>query len=217
MNASCLVKGCEGMPAFAGLNGVACPVHWDLVKGSPMEIIDNTVDFKTNPIKGDELLLGCGHSRVKQLSLKTKEWSDLVTLDMNREVNPDVVWDLIDLPLPFEDETFKELHIYDVLEHLGQQGDYRLFFRQFEEFHRILKPGGFLFATCPSWDEVWAWGDPGHTRMINEGSITFLDQDSYDETGDTPRTDYRFCYQGNFEIEHADHRNGKFCFVLRKK
>ena len=88
-----------------------------------------------------ELVLGSGHKSRKVLSSdKDKEYKNAVTLDINPDCNPDVVWDLNERPLPFEDKEFDEIHAYEVLEHIGTQGDYRGFFEEFEEYYRILKP-----------------------------------------------------------------------------
>lgn len=112
-----------------------------------------------------------------------------------------MVHDLEVLPLPFADNEFSEIHAYDVLEHTGRQGDWRFFFDQFHEFWRILEPGGILCARVPSWDSVWAWGDPGHTRVITEGSLVFLNQQEYElQVGLGAMTDYRHYWKGNFEL-----------------
>ena len=105
-----------------------------------------------------ELLIGCGSNIDKRLALENHfGWGNLVTLDINPDHNPDVVWDLEKLPLPFEDNEFDEIHAYEVLEHTGSQGDYKFFFAQFHEFWRILKKDGVLFVTCPLWNGKWAW------------------------------------------------------------
>lgn len=162
-----------------------------------------------------ELLIGCGADRSKRMSVNNSDgWTNLITLDMNERVNPDVVHDLDDLPYPFLTNELDEIHAYEVLEHCGRQGDWRGFFEQFDEFHRILKPGGILYATVPSWTSVHAWGDPGHTRIINEGTIVFLQRDLYGGTG-SPMTDYRTYYKGNFEVVGAEHRGEHFMFCLR--
>ena len=179
---------------------------------------DSAVDFRSTPITGTELLLGCGNKRDKQLALPDKEkWDDVVTLDIDPDVNPDVLWDMQDFHLPFDDETFEEVHAYDVLEHIGQQGDWRLFFAQFTEIHRILKPGGHFMGITPTWDSIWAWSDPGHSRVISEGTIHFLSQDNYNDVGKSNMTDYRHIYKVDFSIEHSQEANERFCFVLKKK
>jgi SAM-dependent methyltransferase len=152
-----------------------------------------------------QLLLGCGRDRTKKMFFKGREdWQGLVTLDINPEVRPDIVHDLTELPLPFQGDSADEIHLYDVLEHTRQQGDWRGFFAEFAEFWRILKPGGHLFGICPTWDGRFAWGDPGHTRVIQPESLTFLCQRTYAEQLDGPettnRTDYRFVWRGDFEI-----------------
>jgi SAM-dependent methyltransferase len=154
-----------------------------------------------------ELLIGCGSNRKRKLTVGDKpDWTELVTLDMNDDHKPDIVWDLTKRPLPFADGIFDEIHAYDVLEHLGQQGDYKSFFDEFSEWYRILKPGGFLAGISPKWDGQWAWGDPGHTRVISEASFVYLQQPAYTEqVGNTAMTDYRFCYKADFQPVFYDY------------
>lgn len=151
-----------------------------------------------------ELLLGCGSRRLRNIQLREgqdREFGEgLVTLDINADHNPDVVHDLNILPYPFEDNWFDEIHAYEVMEHVGQQGDWRFFFAQWSEIWRILKPDGQFYGTSPLWHSPWAWGDPGHTRVIQAESLVFLSQEQYHkQIGQTPMTDYRFCYKADFE------------------
>lgn len=151
-----------------------------------------------------ELLLGCGSSRLKKLAWQGRhEWTDLVTLDFADTHKPDIVHDIASIPLPFADNTFDEVHAYEVMEHVGQQGDWKFFFEQWSDIWRILKPGGIFLGTSPHWSSAWAWGDPGHTRVLSSESMIFLHQPAYTaQVGISPMTDYRFCYQADFDIIH---------------
>jgi SAM-dependent methyltransferase len=165
-----------------------------------------------------ELLLGCGVERSKRLSIEgtPKYWTKLVTLDFNPDVKPDVVWDLTKRPLPFDDDTFDEIHAYEVLEHLGRQGDWRAFFDEWSEWYRLLKPGGLFVGTSPAQHSNWAWGDPGHTRIISRECLTFLNQEEYSkQVGITSMTDYRFAYKADFNPVHCHIEGETFEYGLQ--
>jgi SAM-dependent methyltransferase len=163
-----------------------------------------------------ELLIGCGNHRVKILNFDGPEWNELVTLDHDPDCGADVIHDLEQTPWPFEDDTFDEVHAYEVLEHLGRQGDFRSFFAHFGEIYRILKPGGLLFATVPAWDSLWVWADPSHTRLIAPQTLLFLNQREYaDRVGKSPMTDFRWLWKGDFEPEASDTINESFRFALK--
>jgi len=164
-----------------------------------------------------QLLIGCGSRRIRSVSIDgTQTFEDLTTLDVNDAHHPDIVHDLMNLPLPFEDESFDEIHAYEVLEHTGAQGDYKFFFAQFADFWRMLKPNGLLCATVPHWQGVWAWGDPSHTRTIQLETLSFLHQPKYTaEIGKTAMSDFRYIYDADFDIALAYHDQTTFSFALR--
>ena len=144
--------------------------------------------------------------------------AQITTLDIEARHGTDVVHDLNLLPWPFADNSFNEVHAYEVLEHLGQQGDAGSFFAHFGEVYRILKPLGYLAGSCPRADSLWAWGDPSHRRIINEGSFTFLDQTQYaKQVGVTAMTDFRSIWKGDFSTDPAFlHRTpDQLYFVLK--
>ena len=166
-----------------------------------------------------ELLIGCGSNHNKRLTADgTQTFDNLTTLDNNPAHKPDIVWDLMSpgtLPVEWENE-FDEIHAYEVLEHLGQQGDYKLFFGQFEAFWRALKPNGHLCVTCPSRHSVWALGDPSHTRVLQKEMLAFLDQDMYTaNVGVTSMSDFRNVYKAHFKPVHVLEDDEKFQFVLK--
>lgn len=167
-----------------------------------------------------ELLLGCGNTRKKQIVWpgQPQEWTSLVTLDIDPHAGADVLHDLNDLPLPFAEDTFDEIHAYEVLEHFGRQGDWKAFLAFFQEAWRVAKPGALFCASVPMWNSEWAWGDPGHTRVITRGSLVFLSQAEYErQVGVTPMTDYRALYSADWEILDTAELNdaGRLFFILK--
>jgi predicted O-linked N-acetylglucosamine transferase (SPINDLY family) len=169
-----------------------------------------TIDYK-------ELLIGCGSRRNKDLVVNGRSsWSNLTTCDINPNHAPDILWDLTKLPLPFRENEFDEIHAYEILEHTGCQGDYKFFFEQFTEFWRILKPGGFLLGSVPDIGSPWVWGDPSHTRVIQKENLLFLEQDIYTrEVGVTKISDFRYLYQGDFQITYCETKDKTLYFVLK--
>lgn len=195
-----------------------------------------------------ELLLGCGHRRDKFLGQPDRplEWEGLVTLDINRRSNPDIVCDLNEYgplnhwclndwkqkgehgvvigallqgfaePVSFKPNLFDEVHAYEVVEHLGQQGDHRAFFNFFSEVYRILKPGGYFYTTSPSRYSPWLWGDPSHRRVFIPESTVFLSQAEYIKQCDgkykTPMTDFREIYAADFDVlDKVDNQRQFIC------
>jgi SAM-dependent methyltransferase len=161
-----------------------------------------------------QILLGCGHNRSKQIAVKgSEDWDRLVTVDCNKDASPDILWDLNMIPLPLEDNCASEIHAYQVLEHLGQQGDASFFFRQWNDFWRILKPGGLFLASVPSADGRWAWADPGHRRVLSLESLAFIHRPTY-RMGETAMCDYRSVCKCDFDLFHYRIQDDDFSFVL---
>jgi len=177
------------------------------------------MDTIRNGYTTDVLLIGAGSSRTRRVMVGEKEgWEGqrVMSLDIEERHKPDVVWNLERFPWPFDDNGADEIHAYEVLEHLGHQGDVATFFRHFYECWRILKPGGHLAATVPMWNSPWAWGDPGHTRIISLHSLTFLNQQEYKkQVGATPMSDYRRYWRGDFDLVANQETEHTLVFVLQ--
>lgn len=191
-----------------------------------------------------ELLLGCGYTRRKLFTARPDHpptWrspTGPVTLDINRACQPDIMCDLNQATpwygfprvdpegcAPYshacllEPDYWDEIHAYQVLEHLGRQGDAHSFLSQFAEIWRILKPGGYLVASVPSRFSLGLWGDPSHARVINEMSLTFLDQGQYIQQcdGDAPTgmSDFRGLYKADFDVLDQLDTHNDFIFILQ--
>jgi SAM-dependent methyltransferase len=193
-----------------------------------------------------ELLLGCGHARDKRLAPPNgkQAWSDLVTLDKYKSCDPDLLCDLDKLdwyvtPVnqalqgtitdkvgyladqgPVHQLTpnyFDEVHAYEVLEHLGSQGDATSFFAHFRNIHRILKPDGHLCATCPSRYSPWLWGDPSHRRAITQESLVFLSQEhiTANRKAKTAMSDFTALWDLDFRIIRSSDNQRTHEFILQ--
>lgn len=165
------------------------------------------------------LLLGCGNSRAKKVAFASEpEWTgDLVTIDMNPNCGADIVHNLDVHPLPFPDDYFDEMGAYDVLEHLGRQGDWKGFFDEFAEYWRILKPGGLFGILVPINKDALA--DPGHTRFFSATWFGFLSQEFYARNlGEgRPVTDYRWYWKRNFDLVTVDQSSDHHLGVILRK
>ncbi len=160
------------------------------------------------------LLIGSGNSKTKRIvhpATPDKSFDELVTLDL-REA--DVIHNLDDLPYPFADNSFDEIHGYEVLEHCGSQGDEVFFFAQFNEFHRILKPEGLFCGTVPIHTDIWAFGDPGHKRVLPPTVFHYLNERFYEQVGKTACADYRPLIRGYWENVESVERAVLY-FILR--
>lgn len=169
------------------------------------------------------LLLGCGHKQKPYYSYDTDFMpyegdDDVVRMDFNPDVAPDYLHDLNVRPFPFKDDEFDEIHAYEVFEHLGRQGDWKSFFDEFTEYHRILKNGGGLIFSCPKPSSEWVWADPSHTREISPNLISFLSQKHYEQCGvNSPCSDYRFYYKADYVNMALGHLKGSYLYYLQAK
>jgi SAM-dependent methyltransferase len=164
-----------------------------------------------------ELCIGSGFYSKKRIWLNNDEdYKNVIKLDINPKCNPDVVWDLEKHPLPFNDNMFDAIHAYDILEHLASQGDYKFFFNEWNEYYRILKPDGLFYGMVPSVKSPWAFGDPGHKRIIPIGMLLFLEKDKYErELGKTAMSDYREYLKCNFIIILKEDDDSSLLFILK--
>jgi len=172
------------------------------------------------------LLIGPGKNRIKAITFSGDDTNfsnddTLTSIDMDPSSNPDFLMDLNEVfpdgKLPFNDETFDEIHAYNVLEHIGRQGDWKGYFKEFEEYHRILKNNGKFFILVPILNDAIA--DPGHSRFFHRNHFGFLNQNFYtlNKEKTTSATDYRWFWKKNFEIDFIAEFEGHHLAVILRK
>lgn len=165
-----------------------------------------------------------------------ERWQRVTAVDLNPACKPDYIMDLekglqtLQMPQPndvdifkgiggvywrLKDDTYNEIHAYEVLEHLGHQGNVTEFFGDFDELWRVLKPGGYLCATVPSRYSVWAWGDPGHRRVIPPAMLQFLNRPNYGGLGQSPMSDYRDQFVGDWDVIYSFDDEETHSFILQ--
>lgn len=99
-----------------------------------------------------KLNLGCGEFKK----------SGYINLDSNKDVNPDVIHDLNNIPYPFSDNSFGLIEADHVLEHLGDP------FAVMRELHRVLAEDGRLIIRVPHFSRGFT--HPDHKRGFD---VTF--------------------------------------------
>lgn len=120
------------------------------------------------------LVLGCGHKR----------FPHAVHLDMNPNVKPDVVWDLLKYPWPFEDNRFKTVICHQILEHIWIQGDEEGFFKLWKEIWRICRNGARIMVEIPYCMHDIAYSDPGHKSFWSMETFGFVSKKVYKHNKD---------------------------------
>jgi SAM-dependent methyltransferase len=73
--------------------------------------------------------------------------------------------------LPFEDSEFEAVVLKDLLEHVGDP------MRTVREAHRVLRPGGRVFASSPD-AQRWVWDDYTHRRPFTRRGFRLLFADA---------------------------------------
>lgn len=115
--------------------------------------------FDLRPQRGGAVLdVGCGGNKVP----------GAVGLDISPDTDADVVHDLDVTPYPFEDSSFDEILLQDVIEHVERP------MQVFAELHRIGRPGARVVLRTPHFSSVLAYSDPTHRHAFSTVAIRQL-------------------------------------------
>jgi SAM-dependent methyltransferase len=104
------------------------------------------------------LHLGCGRQYMK----------GAVNVDISPNVGADVVHDLASMPWPLPSDAFREVHAFDVIEHLDD------ILRSMEEIHRVCEPGARVLITVPHFSSPNTFTDPTHRHQFSVFSFDYF-------------------------------------------
>ena len=107
---------------------------------------------------GAVLDVGCGRAK----------YPGAVGLDISTETDADVVHDLDRFPYPLDDDSFDQILMQDVLEHVREP------IRVIEELVRIARPGARIQIRTPHFSSMLAYSDPTHRHYFGVEAIRSL-------------------------------------------
>lgn len=135
----------------------------------PASVDAHVVDLFGPYLGLDNLNLGCARNHL----------DGFTNLDCSPNVGADVVWDLHDLPLPFEDNRWDCIFGSHVFEHICRER----FIQLAGELQRILRPGGYLISVTPYCSSDDAIDNPFHLQTFSEITWHYADQRIYQTPG----------------------------------
>jgi SAM-dependent methyltransferase len=84
-------------------------------------------------------------------------------------------------PIPHADSSFDSVSAFDFFEHIPRvlgtpdgRGTRFPFVELMGEIHRVLKPGGRLYAVTPAFPRPEAFHDPTHVNFITDGTWAYF-------------------------------------------
>jgi SAM-dependent methyltransferase len=93
---------------------------------------------------------------------------DALNIDLNPAVQPDLVYDLNQLPRPFEGNFFLEVAAFDVIEHFDNV------VATMDEIHRVCRSDACVRITVPHFSCANAYTDPTHRHFFGHNSFDYM-------------------------------------------
>ncbi len=112
-----------------------------------------------------KLNLGCGRAKLE----------GFLNVDLSANCRPDIIHNLNQMPYPFEENQFEEIHLDHVIEHLQNP------LAVLEEVFRISKDGCRITLKCPHFSCNWL--HPGHKSAISTYLFDFFEENHPERYG----------------------------------
>lgn len=124
------------------------------------------IERLTDPAQFD--LQPTGSGQVLDVGCGSKKYPGAIGLDISEDTDADVVHNLDQRPYPFDDDSFDQVLMQDVIEHVESP------IAVMEELHRICRPGARIQLRTPHFSSVLAYGDPTHRHYFSRIAIESL-------------------------------------------
>jgi SAM-dependent methyltransferase len=106
--------------------------------------------------------------RILDVGCGIKKFPGSLGIDNNPASAADVLCDLDHIPYPFRDNSFDEIRVIHVIEHVAHV------IRAMEEFHRLCRPGGRVIVVTPHYTDFSSFCDPTHRWHLNSFSFRYF-------------------------------------------
>jgi SAM-dependent methyltransferase len=126
----------------------------------------NALERLTNPAQYD--LRPTGPGTVLDVGCGSQKWPGAVGLDISPDTAADIVHDLDVFPYPIADDSFDQVLMQDVIEHVSEP------VRVIEELNRVCRPGARIQLRTPHFSSMLAYSDPTHRHYFSAEAIRTL-------------------------------------------
>jgi SAM-dependent methyltransferase len=124
------------------------------------------VERLTRPERFD--LRPTGPGAVLDVGCGSAKWPGATGLDVSPDTDADVVHDLDVFPYPLDDDSFDQVLMQDVIEHVAEP------IRLMEELHRVSRNGARIQLRTPHFSSILAYSDPTHRHYFSSLAIASL-------------------------------------------
>ena len=125
-----------------------------------------------------------------------------VSVDYDKNCNPDYCFDIEKDPWPFEDNSVDEVIAHHVLEHLGEG-----YFHVIQELYRVCKHGALIDILVPHHRHEYFADDPTHRRPITVAGMWLFSKKYNDLCKEKNDSSSRLGHYYNVDFELAGVEN----------